>query len=53
MEINTKKLIALGLTTSYIVLTVISLVRGVSIPESFTSTVAMVIAYYFGAGNKT
>jgi hypothetical protein len=53
MEIKTKKLIALGLTTAYIVLTVISIIRGVNIPETFASTVAMVIAYYFGAGNKS
>lgn len=48
IKIQTRKIIALAVTTAYIIMTAYCLVTNKSVPETFTCTTGIIIGYYFG-----
>lgn len=48
MKLPVRKTIALAITAAYIGMNIFSLIKGVKVPETFTSTTAIIVGYYFG-----
>jgi len=48
MKLPVRKTIALAVTAAYIGMNIFSLIKGVKVPEAFTSTTAIIVGYYFG-----